>query len=90
MRLRDSYSYGTIFRMALDPLTSLGFSGQTGVLGKLPRRAVICSQLYADAYTLVTLQALGNEAGQVPCPAFLSQTDELIDVQANWLEISKN
>lgn len=47
-------------------------------------RAVICSMLYADAYSLVTQRVLGNTAGEVATPALLSNTTRLRDVPCNW------
>jgi hypothetical protein len=52
-------------------------------------RSTICSQLYADAYTLATERLLLQTETGIPTPADLSLTPRLIDVKVNWLKIEK-
>ena len=50
-------------------------------------KAVICSTLYADAYTEATRRTLGEISG-VCVPAWLSVSDEFDDVATQWLGIA--
>jgi hypothetical protein len=47
----------------------------------------ICSTLYADAYASVMRRPLRDKDSGVCVPAFLSQCDQLEDVQINWLKV---
>jgi hypothetical protein len=52
-----------------------------------PRSTCICSMLFADAFSWVTGKTIENrESGEVT-PAFLSQTQSLIDVPVTWQRI---
>lgn len=81
-RMRWYYSLWTIARLAVQ--SSRGFYADPVGLRFASSRAVICSSLYADAYSLVTQRVLGNAAGNTPTPAFLSATPALQDVISHW------
>lgn len=81
-RMRWYYSVWTLFRMALQSWR--GFYSEPVGLRFASSHAVICSMLYADAYSVVTQRVLGNAAGATPTPAFLSATDILVDVVCPW------
>jgi hypothetical protein len=49
--------------------------------------AVICSQLYADAYSMATGKTLWNSTGREVTPAYVSQTAALTDVKVQWRKI---
>jgi hypothetical protein len=52
-----------------------------------PRSTCICSMLFADAFSWVTGKTIENrESGEVT-PAFLSQTQSLVDVPVTWHRI---
>jgi hypothetical protein len=84
-RMRSDYSFWTVVRMLYQ--SRRGFHGEPVGLRFASSRAVICSMLYADAYSLVTQRVLGNTAGDVPTPAFLSSTTQLQDVACSWRSI---
>jgi hypothetical protein len=85
-RLGQNYSAGTILKMFWR--SRRGFWNPSGRLSPpISTQATICSQLYADAYSLTTRQALGNTAGETPSPAFLSSTPQLQDVALGWYSI---
>jgi hypothetical protein len=81
-RMRWYYSVWTLVRMALQSWR--GFYDDPVGLRFASSRAVICSMLYADAYSVVTQRVLGNAAGATPTPAFLSATPVLEDVVCQW------
>lgn len=71
-----------------------GFSNSTKAtvqfLGKqYPKRATICSQLYADCHVSVTKTVIGNLDGGETTPASLSISTALEDVQLDWLTIAQ-
>jgi hypothetical protein len=84
-RMRWYYSVWTIVRMLLQSWR--GFYDDPVGLRFAARHSVICSILYADAYSLVTQRVLGNAAGATPTPAFLSSTPALTDVACRWSAI---
>jgi hypothetical protein len=49
--------------------------------------ALICSQLYSDAYSMATGKTLWNSIGKEVTPAYLSQTAALTDVKLQWRKI---
>jgi cell wall-associated NlpC family hydrolase len=81
-RMRWYYSLWTLVRLLLQSWR--GFHADPVALPLSSSRAVICSMLYADAYSLVTQRVLGNAAGATPTPAFLSATPILDDVVCGW------
>ncbi len=54
----------------------------------LPGKTVICSSLFAEAYSKVTLRTMGNTDHSIPTPAFLSHTDLLKDAHTTWRSIA--
>lgn len=86
VRSHWTYSFATLLRLLRHSWR--GFHAEPPVLPFASSRAVICSVLYADAYSAVTKRVLGNAAGAVPVPAFLSGTPSLEDVESHWLSIT--
>jgi hypothetical protein len=84
-RLRWYYSSWTLVRMLLQSLR--GFYAEPVGLRFTASHSIICSMLYADAYSLVTRRVLGNTAGETTTPAFLSSTALLEDVAVGWARI---
>lgn len=86
-----SYDFREVFR--LWRAARHGFNNaihDSSVLGNpYPKRATICSQLYADCYVSVTKVVIGNLDGGETTPAWLSVTPQLVDVQLRWLGIPK-
>lgn len=84
-RLRSPYGFRGIISLAYQSLQ--GYWRSRGSLPPLGARAVICSQLYSDSYSLVTERLLvKNPTGTVK-PADLSLTPLLTDVATTWLKI---
>ena len=84
-RLRSSYSFGSIVRHTLQ--AGSGFWKPSSHAHYSRTRSVICSQLYADAYSMVTGKVLFNPANGEVSPAFLSSTGNLVDVDLCWQTI---
>ena len=78
-RLGDRYGHANLLNLAGAALE--GFWNQN--FFSRPKR-LVCSELFSEAYTLVTRRILGS--GEVT-PAFLSLTSNLDDVKVNWLTI---
>jgi hypothetical protein len=51
------------------------------------RRAIICSELYSDAFSRSTGRVLWNTLGTEVTPAFLSASNQLTDVSIAWKRI---
>ena len=84
-RLASPYGFKGIVSLALQSWR--GFWTSSGSLPYLGARAVICSQLYSDSYSLVTERLLvKNPTGTVK-PADLSLAPLLTDVATTWLKI---
>ena len=81
-RLRKSYDFSAI--AGLLRLSLSGFWKAAKPIGSLPHQSVICSQLYADAYTSVTGFVL---APPLVTPAALSSCQRLEDIRCRWLKI---
>ena len=85
VRLNTPYSLrsiGTIFRRAIG--SGLWSSQEVSAHEK---DASICSQLYAEAYSMATEKTLWNSVGKEVTPAYLSQTLILTDVSLQWRRI---
>lgn len=80
-----NYSWLTPIQMLFQ--SNRGFWNELVRLPFGSRRAVICSELFADAYSLATGIVLGNTAGATPTPAFLSNTQRLQDLGTFWRSI---
>lgn len=50
----------------------------------LPGKTVVCSSLFAEAYSSATSRTMGNTDHNIPTPAFLSHTNFLQDIQTTW------
>ena len=84
MRLSQPYSYSSIFRAFFRPLNPWRF-----VLALRPReRALICSQLFHEAYMEATGSILFERADIAVVPAELSAIDSLQDVKAHWVRLA--
>ncbi len=84
-RLNTRYSFlsiGMIFRRA----TGQGLWASQEMSAH-EKDALICSQLYAEAYSMATGKTLWNRVGKEVTPAYLSQTSALTDVTLRWRSI---
>ena len=83
MRLSRAYSYGSVARTFFRPLSLRRF-----VFALRPRkRALICSQLFHDAYAEATESNLVDRIDRAVVPAELSATNKLQDVKAHWARL---
>lgn len=85
VRLNTPYSLrsiGTIFRRAQGPGLWV-----TPEISAHEKDASICSQLYAEAYSMATGMTLWNSVGKEVTPAYLSQSKALTDVALQWRHI---
>jgi len=82
-RLREPYGFLSIF--TLWKQSKIGFWHP--IQGYGYGRALICSQLYAEAYFLATDQWLVHGKLGLPTPADLSLTSVLTDIQINWVKL---
>ena len=83
MRLSQPYSYGSIGRAFLRSLNPRSYA-----IALHPReRAVICSQLFHEAYMEATGSTLVERADRDVVPAELSATGHLRDVKTNWVRV---
>lgn len=83
--LRTSYSFPTIASLARK--ARRGFWRRPSKRSVLPDRAIICSKLFADAYSITTERIMGNSVAEEVTPAYLSATDKLIDVPMYWTQL---
>lgn len=86
---QQNYAYGFLSVFGLVVKSKIGFWKPTGQKGsKYPKRAVYCSELYADAHVTACNTALGNVVSAEYTPASLSVDAHLTDVAVNWVKIS--
>jgi uncharacterized protein YycO len=85
LRLKYKYSYSSIIQLLWQSKYSSW--DQPDEPRRFSRRAVICSQLYADAYGSVTGKTLDNNVNLPITPAGLSCTSLLQDIKIHWLKI---
>jgi hypothetical protein len=83
--LRTSYSFPMIASLARK--ARRGFWKRPSKRSALPDRAIICSKLFADAYSITTERIMGNSVAEEVTPAYLSATDKLIDVPTYWAQL---
>jgi hypothetical protein len=86
----QDYRYGMLEVFRLLKAAKWGFGNRVKANMKtsgFPKRALICSELYADSYAKVTKRIVGNIAGGEVTPASLSADATLVDVPAQWLSI---
>jgi hypothetical protein len=86
LKLKYGYNWGSILQLLLQANT--GWSGGSGRPRQLSDRATICSQLYADAYGVVTASTLDSKAEAGISPAHLSLNKTLVDLPMKWLSLS--
>ena len=86
MRLSQPYSYASILRAFFRPVNPNRF-----VLALRPRQmALICSQLFHEAYMEATERTLVERADIDVVPAELSATDRLTDVPTSWVRLAES
>ncbi|WP_374090458.1 hypothetical protein [Methylomicrobium lacus] len=85
---QQNYSYGFFSIGSILWKSRKGFWNTQGKPISFPKRAVICSELYADAHVKVCGQALGNLRSGEVTPASLSMDQSLADVQTQWVRIA--
>lgn len=85
--LNKAYDFGYILNLAFRAQRGEGFWANDTRCHLKPS-ALVCSTLYADAYTRHTRKVLGEKENGHCTPAYLSQCDQFVDVGVNWLEIS--
>jgi hypothetical protein len=85
-QLRKDYDFRYVAHLAWMAWKGTGFWSQ-GVKASLSASALVCSTLYADAYTRQTRRTLGEQNNGICTPAYLSQSSEFEDINLGWLEI---
>lgn len=86
--LRKQYDFTYIFKLARQAWGGRGF-WQEDVKIRIRPTALVCSTLYADAHGRVTRQLLGDSNG-LCVPAFLSQSSDMRNVEADWLTVARS
>lgn len=84
-RLASPYGFSGIVSLARQSWRGYWQPGNR--LPLLGVRAVICSQLFSDSYSLVTGRLLVKRPSGTVKPADLSFTQQLTDVATTWLQI---
>jgi hypothetical protein len=85
-RLRDSYSQWSVVKLYARSFP--GFWHDSGdSVSFFGAGAVICSQLYADAYAMATSKLITSGPSVQVTPAALSETSKLTDVGLHWNSI---
>lgn len=85
-RLRNSYSRGGVLKLFLKSFSGYWKNSGSPVT-PFGVRAVMCSQLYAEAYAMATSKLVVNIAFTEVTPAALSETLQLTDVALHWKSI---
>ena len=86
-RLGSPYGFRSILSLAWQSWQGYWQPGNR--LPLLGARAVICSQLFSDSYSMVTGRLLVQGPSGTVTPAALSFTSQLADVPTTWLQISE-
>jgi uncharacterized protein YycO len=81
-----AYGYSSIIGLLFKSINGFWAHSTTRRLA-YPKRAIYCSELYADAHVKACGFALGNLNGGEVTPASLSIDSTLSDVKANWVKI---
>lgn len=82
------YNFKEILRLLINAKRGFGVTKyKPKVSSGYPKRALICSELYADSYARVTKNTLGNIKGGEVTPASLSCELRLDDIAVGWLKI---
>ena len=85
-RLRNSYSQWSVVKLYARSFP--GFWRDSGdPVSFFGASAVICSQLYADAYAMATSKLITSVPSVQVTPAALSETSQLTDVGLHWNSI---
>lgn len=85
LKLKYRYSWGSILQLLLQARTGWGHGPSPRPLSA---RATICSQLFADAYGLVSKRTLAPAATAGVAPAHLAADTALLqDVPMQWLAL---
>ncbi len=85
LRQNFSYSFGSIAHILLQSRN--GFWNSEFSPRDTSKRAVICSQLYADAYGHISGKTVEREIGIPVTPASLSHCELFEDVETKWYKI---
>lgn len=85
LKLKYGYNWRSILQLLVQ--AKLGWNGGSGKPRQLSDRATICSQLYADAYGVVTASTLDSRAEAGVSPAHLSVNKTLVDIPMKWLSL---
>lgn len=85
LKLNYGYSWPSVLQLLVQ--AGNGWTGNSERPRKVSERATICSQLYADAYGLVSASTLEPRAQLGVSPAHLSLNQELADVPMRWLSL---
>ena len=88
LKLKYGYSWRSIVQLMAQ--ARFGWRGGSGRPRQLSDRATICSQLYADAYGIVTASTLDTRAEAGVSPAHLSVNKTLIDIPMEWLALGSD
>jgi hypothetical protein len=86
LRLKMSYSVGQIVRLYFQSFQGFWNPSFKGI-GTFGIGAVICSELYSNAYSMVTSRIVHDPTLSLATPAALSSTTVLADLQTRWLKI---
>lgn len=85
-RLRNSYSQWSILKLYARSFPGFWHDSSDAV-SFFGVNAVICSQLYADAYAMATSKLIASVPSVQVTPAALSETTQLTDVALHWNSI---
>jgi len=86
-RLRQSYSFRTIVQLFFWSFSGYWKDSEMAVY-PFGIGAVICSELYANAYSMATSKLICNPFPRFVVPAALSMTSTLEDVPIRWRKIA--
>ncbi|MFG5408118.1 hypothetical protein ABXN37_08350 [Piscinibacter sakaiensis] len=85
LKLRYGYDWRSVVQLLTQ--AKWGWRGGSGRPRQLSERATLCSQLYADAYGVVTASTLDSRAEAGVTPAHLSVNKTLSDLPMAWLSL---
>ena len=87
LKLKYRYSWASILQLLWQAHAGWG---SRAAPRRLSARATICSQLYADAYGVVTKSTLDSSATVGVTPAHLAANRTLADIPMDWLSVPKS
>lgn len=85
--IRKDYDFRYVFKLAWSAFRGQGF-WSPGCAVPIRGSALVCSTLYADAYTRQTKRILGEQNNGCCTPAYLSQSPEFVDLGLQWRPIA--